>query len=443
MSIKTKDIEQFQKDFESDGKWDLAMNAVCKSGVDGVVLKRSAVIAYENQLPFGTKMGYKEQKVANQKSTGRCWLFAATNVIRLRIIKEYNLDAFELSQSYLFFWDKFEKANFFLENMIELADKPTDDRLIEFLLKAPLQDGGQYDMVINVIEKYGLVPKSIYSETTHSCSSRRMNWILTFYLREQAQILREMVSAGEPIAKVRQVKSAVLSNVYRVLSIFLGTPPKEFNWTFSDKDGNVKSIGNVTPLEFYKNHVPFDATPMVSLINDPRNAYGKLYTVNRLGNCCGGRPVLYINLPIEDLKKYAAKSIKEGEPVWFGCDVNKFFDKKLHSMDLEQFDYSNTLGIDFSQSKADRLRYGQSLMTHAMVFNAFDGDELCPTRWRIENSWGDANNQGFAVMTDKWFNEFMYQVVIDKVLLPLDITDILKQDPIVLPAWDPMGSLAE
>lgn len=222
----------------------------------------------------------------------------------------------------------------------------------------------------------------------------------------------------------------MLEEIYRILCIFFGPPPKTFDWSYMTKDGEFKELTGLTPQSFYINHVTHQLENMVSLINDPRNPYGRLYTVDRLGNVVGGKEVQYINVPIDDLKKYAARTIASGDPVWFGCDVRKFFHAKSHSMDTKQFDFELVFGVEFNQSKADRLRYGQSLMTHAMMFTAFDGSIEDPKKWRVENSWGDKNNKGFAVMSNDWFENFMYQIVVDKNILSPEHADVFNQKPV-------------
>eukprot|EP00475_Leptophrys_vorax_P002660 TRINITY_DN11496_c0_g2_i1.p1 TRINITY_DN11496_c0_g2~~TRINITY_DN11496_c0_g2_i1.p1 ORF type:complete len:469 (+),score=132.69 TRINITY_DN11496_c0_g2_i1:170-1576(+) len=460
-SITPELLERYQRSYQSDPRYLIATNAVCNNAVTDVILKRDVSTANKNQV-FSTKMKYKESKITDQKSTGRCWLFAATNTLRLSMIETYKCDDFQFSQPYLFFWDKFEKANYFLECMIDLAHEDPDSRVVSWLSKSPVIDGGQYDMFLNIVEKYGLVPLDAFPESQHSANSKDMNWLLGFILRQSAQQLRELVLSGASKEDVREAKNKVLEEIYRILCIFFGTPPSKFDWRFKssggkkkkkksgdeedDEDGSSSSgiteFLNVTPLQFAREIVPKNVSKHVSIINDPRNEYGKMYTVDRLGNVVGGRPVAYLNLPIESLKLYAAKTISAGEPVWFGCDVRKFFHGKLHCMDTQQFDYEGAFGVTFSQSKADRLRYHQSLMTHAMVFTAFDGPPEQPTRWRVENSWGDKNNKGYGLMTDAWFNEFMYQIVVDEDLLSEEHQKCLHETPTVLPAWDPMGSLA-
>lgn len=442
-SVSDSDISKFFASYSSDPKSLLATNAVCRNDVKEVLLDREQVVRCTD-LAFNHKMKYEEAKVADQKATGRCWLFAATNVIRVRLIDQLKLvDNFELSQPFLFFWDKFEKCNYFLENIIKTRSEDVDSRIVHHLLESPVNDGGQYDMIINVIERHGLVPKSAYPESKHSCSSRTMNQFITAKLRQFAAELRDMHKKRDSEDALRAAKVTQLEIIYRIMCIFFGAPPSKFDWRFRTKKGDeyTEHLG-LTPVKFAKELMNFDVSNMVSLISDPRNEYYRLYTVEYLGNVVGGRPVLYCNVPMEDLKKYTAMTIEKGEPVWFGCDVGKYFHRDLHTMNTKLLNHDLVFGTKLEQNRTDRLLYRQSLMTHAMTFVAFQGEVGNVTEWRVENSWGDKNNKGFASMTDEWFSEYMYQIVVDKNDLPPEIVSVFEQTPVVLPAWDPMGSLA-
>lgn len=314
------------------------------------------------------------------------------------------------------------------------------------------------------------MPKSAFPESYHSGNSRMLNWLLTNKLREFACTLRNAHVSGQSIESIQAAKSKMLEEVHRILTISLGEPPINFDWSFRDKEKTYKSFKDQTPLQFYKGIVDFPLGNTVSLINDPRNEMYKLYTVEYLGNVVGGRPISYINVPIEELKKYTIKSIKDNCPVWFGCDVSKFLHRPSGLMDMKLFDYELTFAVQLNLDKADRLRYGESAMTHAMTITGVDLEDKSncscgsidispesdsakecnckkdsgkPVKWRIENSWGeDSGDKGYLCMTDEWFNEFTYQVVIKKDELETEILEILKGEPNVLPPWDPMGALA-
>ena len=439
MSISQDQIAAFRAAYEADPKNELATNAVVNAGMVKALYSRNdgavtAVHEYSDKLET-------EGKITSQKASGRCWLFAGLNVMRQGMMKKYKLESdFELSQSYMFFWDKLEKCNYFLENIIDTRDEPLDGRLVQHLLSDPISDGGQWDMFVNLINKYGVCPKSAYPESHQSGASRPFCWLITVKLREYATKLRA-AAAGEDLG---QMKETMLAEIYRILSITLGAPPTKFDWAFRNKDKEFTRYTDLTPLAFYKEHVPFDVNQTVSLVNDPRNEYNRLMTVDRLGNVSGGAPVRYINVPIDVLKKYTIETIRDQEPVWFGCDVGKFLHRDTGFMDLAQFKYDLVYGTSFGMSKKERLQYGESLMTHAMVFTGVDvADDGTLIKARVENSWSeDLGQKGWFAATGGWLDEYLYQVVIDRKRIPAELLAILEQDPIVLPAWDPMGSLA-
>jgi len=420
-------------------------------------IQRSKV--QSTQHVFSHKVKNEGKPMTDQKSSGRCWIFACLNAIRIPLMEKLNVEECELSQPYLFFWDKVERANYFLNAFIETAKKkePIDGRLAAFLLSNPANDGGQWAMLVNLVEKYGLVPKHAMPESASTEASRRMNLTLNNKLREFCMKLRTLVEAGKSDEEIFAEKNAMMQQIYTIVSVCLGTPPQTFVWEYYDKDKKYHRIpentaGGITPLDFYRQIVKpiFNMEDKLCLVNDPRpfNSYYQLYTVDYLGNLVEGGKTLYINLPVEKLKEFAAKSIKAGEAVWFGCDVGKSFAGKLGIQDLEIVDYNvvfdtTILGL----SKAERLIYGESLMTHAMVLTAVgteDGTENGKVvKWRVENSWGeDRGSKGYLIMTDDWFSEFTFEVVVDKKYVDEEVFKVLQQEPVVLPAWDPMGALA-
>ncbi|CAG8485518.1 1690_t:CDS:2 [Gigaspora margarita] len=433
-------LAKYSSKFNADPKNKLALNAICNDDMSKVLINRDATI--KDVYVFSEKIQL-EGKATNQKSSGRCWLFAATNVLRLLVMKKFKLEDFELSQPFLFFYDKLEKANFFLENMIQLADEDVDSRIIQYLIGAPVNDGGQWDMVINLLEKYGVVPKCAYPESYNSSNSSKLNWIVTTKLREFAYQLREMHASGKSIEVLRHAKTQMMEEVYRMIAISLGEPPKLFNWTFRDKDGKYREFLGLTPKQFYKEFVNYKATETFSLVNDPRNPYLRLYTIEFLGNIQNGLPIRYVNIPIETMKQLTLQTLRSGKPVWFGADVGKSSDSSLGILDNKIIDYELGFNIKFVMTKAQRLQYTQSAMTHAMVFTGVHIENDKPIRWRVENSWGDDRGEkGYFVMADNWFDDWVYQIVLEKKDTPSEYVDVLDQTPHVLPAWDPMGALA-
>lgn len=391
--------------------------------------------------------------MTNQKSSGRCWLFASLNTIRIPFVKHFNVEDFEFSQGYLFFCDKIERCNFFLNNIANVTkrNETIDGRLLSFLLSDPISDGGQWDMIVNLITKYGLMPKKCFPESFCCEASSRMNLILKSKLREYSREIHTLVASGNADGELTALIERQMTEIYRIVGICLGVPSDTITWAYYDKNKAYHSIGPVTPKEFYEEHVKplFNVEDKVCLVTDPRplNPYGRAYTVDCLGNMVGGRRPIYNNQPVDLLLDVTAKSIKAGEAVWFGCEVNKRCATKYGVQDLEIHDFPLVFGLDVQKtmSKADRLLYGDSAMTHAMVFTAIATnaeDEV--TKLRVENSWGeDRAAKGFLLMTTPWFNEFVFEVVVDKKYVPEQVLEVFTQEPQLLPAWDPMGNLAQ
>ncbi len=385
------------------------------------------------------------EKVTNQKSSGRCWGFAGLNLLRISLAERYNIKDFEFSQNYFMFCDKLEKSNYFLENIIETVKEPYDSRLIMHLLDNPIQDGGQWDMFVNLIEKYGVLPQSVMPESFQSSQSMMMNRLLTRKLREFAWVLRKLNKKGKKSTDLRKEKESMLKTIYSMLCVCLGNPPEIFDWQVRDKNKKFVRITGVNSIDFYKKHTSINLRDKVCLIHAPMSnkKMNELYTVSYLGNVIGGEIIKYANVNIEDIKRAAIKSIKNNEAVWFGCDVGKMFHRDLGVMDMELYDYETLFSTEFPMDKGTRLEYGDSVMTHAMLFTGVDLVKGKPTKWRVENSWGKkGGNKGYYLMTDKWFNEYNYEVVIDKKYLPNRILEIFNQEPTKLAPWDPMGSLA-
>lgn len=441
-ALSRDDIEKMGAAFAADPKNVAAMNAVTKTSVRAVAMSRRAVNRVSHTFSHTVKTG----EATSQASSGRCWMFAGLNTMRMAAADDMNLEQFELSQSYAMFWDKLEKANFFLESILSTLDEPTDGRLIAWLLANPVQDGGQWDMFVNVVHKYGVVPKTVMPETESSSSSGVMNERLTMKLREDACMLRKAHAAGESDKSLRARKPAMIEEIHRILTIHLGEPPAEFLWQWRDKDKEFHRDGVLTPQQFREKRVPVNLEDIVCLINCPQasKAYNTTYTVDHLGNVVGGQIVRYLNVESKAMKAAAIAMIRDGRPVWFGCDVGKTFDRDLGVMDVDLYNYDLVYGLGFGMNKAERLDYGDSQMTHAMVLTGVDlDDDGRPLKWRVENSWGDkGGDKGFMIMTDRWFDEYNYEVAIDKKYLPEDLLRALEKAPIHLPPWDPMGALA-
>ncbi|MDF7682013.1 aminopeptidase C [Lactobacillus sp. ESL0679] len=387
-------------------------------------------------------------KPADQKQSGRCWMFSALNTMRHPLQKEYKVKDFELSQNYTNFWDKFEKSNWFFENVIATADKPLGDRKVTFLFATPQQDGGQWDMLCGLIQKYGIVPKTVYPETANATNSSALNDTLNTLLRKDGLELRDLVNEGKSEDEIQARKTEMLNDVFRILAISLGVPPTKFDFEYKDDDGNYHREAAITPKEFFDKYVGMNLEDHVSTINSPTSdkPYHKVFSVEYLGNVVGGRQVRHLNLKIGEMKELIIKQLKAGEVVWFGSNVGKDSDRQLGLLDTNIYKRDELFDVDFSMSKADMLDSGESMMDHAMVITGVDLVDDKPTKWKIENSWGvKPGFKGYFVMSDAWFDSFVYQAVINKKFLPDDLKktfDEGSKDPIQLLPWDPMGALA-
>jgi bleomycin hydrolase len=369
-------------------------------------------------------------------------------------MKRHNLDKFELSQAYLFFYDKLEKANFFLEQILDTVDQDLDSRLVNQLLSSPVSDGGQWDMVYNLVKKYGLVPQVLYPDSFNAQSSSAINQLITTKLREDALQLRALAKTSTDVRNIAAVKEKMMREVHLILTLTLGPPPSptsEFAWNYVDKDGKANEL-KTTPVDFAaelsspKSIRITGSTvhDMFSLVNDPRNEYGTLLTVDRLGNIVGGRGITYVNTDMETLKSACIKMLQAGLPIFFGSDVGKYSNTAAGIMDLGLIDYELGFNVRLGMSKSQRLQVGESAMTHAMVLTAVHLDDQGKSlRWRVQNSWGTgAGTEGWFVMSDRWMDEFVYQAVVEPRFVSKNVRDVLGTKPKVLPLWDPMGALA-
>jgi bleomycin hydrolase len=442
----------------------LALSALSTANPKEVLMSRSAKIT--DQQVFNIRIPFEGAPITNQRSSGRCWLFASTNVFRVALMQKYNLDSFELSQAYLFFWDKLEKANYFLENMIDTAGEDLDARLVQRLLADPVSDGGQFTMTQNLVEKYGLVPQTLYPDSWNAMSSSTINYVVAGKLREYALILRNMLrntsASATTASSLKATKEKMMREIHAILTLALGPPPannQAFEWNYLDKYGKAHTVRK-TPLEFAQDiastvpgsgfRISNDAIKaMVSLVHDPRHEPLSLMTVDRLGNIVGGRGITYINVEMNVLKQACISMLKAGLPIFFGCDVGKFSDRLAGIMDLGLIDYGLGFNVDMYAAgvmdKAGRLRVSESAMTHAMVLTAVHVDEKTgmSIRWRVQNSWGvESGDKGWFLMSDDWMDQFVYQAVVNPRFLTKEVKEVLNKAPIILPLWDPMGSLA-
>lgn len=441
-ALTSKLLMEYKDKFHRNPLNRLALNAATKIAFTELVTNREVLSGTDFTFSHVIKTG----EATSQGGSGRCWMFAGLNTMRIRAMKKMNMANFELSQSYSFFWDKLEKANYFLENIIETRDADINDRVVAWILSTLVGDGGQWDMFANLIRRYGVVPKSVMPETFNSSNTRYVNHFAVLRLREDAMILREMHSKGAKLSELRAKKDEMLADIYKMLTIFFGEPPEKFNWQYRDKKGKFhREPKPMTPIEFYKKYVNIKLDEMVSLITCPTKdkQFNHMYTIQYLGNMVGGNIIRYLNVDIDTIKELAVKVVRKGEPTWFGCDVGKMLHRDAGIMDAKMYEPDRLLGVTFNMNKAQRIDYYDSIMTHAMVFTGVNLVNNKPTKWKVENSWGDKGGEkGFYVMSDDWFNEYLYQVVIPKKYLPPRLQKILKEKPIVLKPWDPIGAVA-
>lgn len=443
MEITKEFLQNSREKFYEDRANRVAQRAAVNNGLVEASVDRGE--DERNRHTFNIEL--KEKEIRNQKQSGRCWMFAALNLMEYKLCRKYNLKGFELSKNYTLFFDKLERCNYFLDSIIRTLDEDLDGRLVSHILTDPMGDGGQWDMIKNIIKKYGLVPSYAMKESVNSSATANLNNYLTKILRMYAKNLRDSYKEEKDLEKLKKMQEEYMKKIYDVLSISLGTPPEKFDFEVRNEDEEFICDKNLTPQEFLKKHVEVNLDDYISLINAPTKdkPYFKSYTVDFLGNVMELDKVRYVNVPVEVMKEGILKQLKDGEPVWFGCDVAQFFYRKGANLDLSTLKIFDLLNVEYDLSKEERLDYKESLMTHAMVFVGCDYDEENKkiNRYKVENSWGkDAGDRGYLVMSDEWFDEYMYQALINKKYLEEKVIKAYSEEPIHLKPWDPMGSLA-
>lgn len=439
--ISKNTTEKFAEAYQQNNKQNALQRGVVKNGITA---SAETIQGHVNNVPVFS-VDVTTGKVSNQKQSGRCWMFAALNTFRHKMLNAFNLKDFELSQNHTFFWDKYEKANYFYENVLATAQEPLSSRKVAFLLQTPQQDGGQWDMIVSIFQKYGVVPKAVMPESSNSSNSRDLNNYLNKKLRKDAATLRQLVADGQSEAAIQEAKEGMLQEIYNFLATSLGTPPETFDFEYRDEEKNYHIDRGLTPQTFYDKYVGVDLDDYVSIINAPTadKPYNKSYTVEMLGNVVGGKEVKYLNVDMETFKKLAIAQLEQGESVWFGCDVGQSSTRDSGIMALDAYDMNDLFDIDFTMTKAQRLDYGESLMTHAMVLTGVDIVDGKSTKWKVENSWGEkVGTNGFFVMSDEWMDEYTYQIVVRKEFLTAEQLAAFEAEPQVLAPWDPMGALA-
>lgn len=438
-SITKEMLTQFETTYQANKIQKAMRHAIFNTSLDLCVSVQENLTKNQNQF----SVDIKTLKASNQLTSGRCWIFAGLNVLREEVAKRLKMDEFELSQNYIAFYDKLEKINSFMNLAIEMKEKDINDRTYVWLLTTGIQDGGQWDMFVNLVEKYGIVPKDNMPETFQSSNTAVMNVLINTRMRKFAQEVRNLSMLGKN-DEIVSLHHEVLGQMYNFLCTCFGVPPKEFHFSYADKDGDVHHFDKMTPIGFYKEMIQSDLKEYVSIIHAPTKdkPFHEMFKVKYLKHADGGC-VHYLNLPLEEFKQAVIQQLKEGELVWFGSDCGKFNDKKGGFWDDASFDYDSAFEIDFFMDKETSIDMRDSTMNHAMVLSGVDLIGNTPIKWKIENSWGEETGyKGYFVASDSWFDRFVYQAVIHRKYLTNEQLLDLQKEPKELEPWDPMGTLA-
>lgn len=430
-------LKQIQQSYQGTASDKAIRNAISNNDI------RKLAINLDNQKGMDTHFSVKVESkgITDQKSSGRCWLFTGLNVMRAKTLAKNGFQSFEFSQIYPFFWDQLEKANLFLQGIVDTSDKPMSDKTVEWLFKNPLSDGGTYTGVADIVSKYGLVPKEAMPETNSSENTSRMASLISQKLKEYGLQLRELAAKGAKTAALEKEKTAMLGTIYRMLALNLGVPPTEFDYVRKDAKGNPVETEHHTPMSFLDKYGDKQLlSNYVMLMNDPSREYYKCYEIDYDRHRYDGKNWTYVNLPIEDIKEMAIASLKDSTMMYFSCDVGKFLDSDRGLLDVKNYDYESLMGTSFGMDKKQRIETFSSGSSHAMTLMAVDlNKEGKPVKWMVENSWGAGSGyQGHLIMTDEWFNEYMFRLVVENKYVPVKIMELFQQKPIRLPAWDPM-----
>ena len=438
--LTSEQISEMKKNFNSNRGNQVAQTAATTNGL----FKAAENIRSIDDNNFNFSIDVDTHQVTNQRHSGRCWMFSCLNVIRFHLEKQYNIENFELSQNYLFFYDKLEKANYFYQNILDTSGEEVSSRDVQFLLDSPQQDGGDWNLIISLVEKYGVVPKYEMDESNCSMDSTELNTLLNRKLRSDAIVLRRMMNSNKTNDEIKAFIDEQLVEVYRILSIALGTPPETINFTFRDKDKKYTSYQNLTPVEMYQKYIDIDLNDYAIIINVPTEEmpFNQTFEVELSGNMVDGKPNRYLNVEMDELKKLTIKQLKSGEPVWFACDVLKHFDRQKGIMSDSLYKFKDMLDVDFNMTKGERFNYRESLPTHAMVIAGVNIVDDKPTKWKVENSWGDTiGDKGFCVMDDKWMTDYLFEVVVKKEFLTDEQRANLEKEATVIPFWNPMNPI--
>ena len=434
-NISEEMLLQMQKDYQSDASMKALENAVSSNNIKNLATNRENLgkvdTYYSNRV--------KTRGITNQQKSGRCWLFTGLNVLRPMVINKLDINGFEFSQSYLFFYDQLEKSNLFMEGIIENIDKPLDDRKVDWFFKNPIGDGGQWTGLVDLVQKYGAVPSTVMPESYNADNTAMMSKLLRRKLRENGLELRKIWADSKNEDALRKRKTEMLSEIYQILALSLGQPPANFEWRYKTQDGTLSELKSYTPMSFYEEFVGVNLDDYVMFMNDPTREYYKLYEIEYDRHRLDGGNWKYINLPIDEIKEFAKASILDNEAMYFSCDVGKQLDSKRGYLDVNNYDYGTLMGVEFGMDKKQRITTHESGSSHGMTLMAVDLDKDGNiNKWLLENSWGMTGYRGHLIMTDEWFNEYMFRLVVNKKYVSEKALKILKKEAIMLPPWDPM-----
>ena len=436
--ISSKMLGEIQKQNKMTPAENAIANAIAANSIDNLAQNRNNAAELDTYFSVETP----KQAITDQKSSGRCWMFSGMNVLKANFAKRTDSLRVEFSQAYLFFYDQLEKANLFLQGVIDTGKKPIDDQRVQFFFKNPINDGGTFCGVADLTEKYGLVPKQVMPESYSSDNTSKMARLISSRLREDGLILRKMVAEGKKAADIEKAKTEMLATVYRMLALTIGEPPTQFTYAHRNKDG--KAVGEpktYTPQEFFKEVVgdKLNGT-FIMVMNDPRRPYYKTYEVELDRHTYDGHNWKYLNLPMDDIEQLAIASLKDGRKLYSSYDVGKMLDRKRGYGDTENFDYGSLMGTTFGMNKAERISTFDSGSTHAMTLTAVDLDANGKAKkWKVENSWGASwGQQGCMIMSDRWFREYMFRLVVDKKYVSEELLKLNEQKPVMVTPEDPL-----
>lgn len=430
-------LQQIKQNYQGTSTDKALRNAIGNNDI------RKLALNQENLKGMDTHFSIKvdSKGITDQKSSGRCWLFTGLNVMRAKTIARNGFRSFEFSQIYPFFWDQLEKSNLFLQGIIDTGNSPMNDKTVEWLFQHPLSDGGTFTGVADIVAKYGLVPKEAMSETNSSENTSRMANLVSLKLKEYGLQLRDMIATGAKPATVEKEKTAMLGTIYRMLVLNLGMPPTEFDFIRKDAKGNPVETEHHTPMSFLEKYGDKQLlSNYVMVMNDPSREYYKCYEIDYDRHRYDGKNWTYVNLPVEDIKEMAIASLKDSTMMYFSCDVGKFLNSERGLLDVKNYDYESLMGTTFGMNKKQRIQTFSSGSSHAMTLMAVDlNQDGKPVKWMVENSWGAGSGyQGHLIMTDEWFDEYMFRLVVETKYVPAKVMELFKQKPVRLPAWDPM-----